>query len=199
MKLLVLSDLQGIDHREWIQFIQMDAAAYDATLLLGDIEDLFLKTIAERFSQKPLWGVLGNHDYVGDLEWFNIPNAHGKIVNVGSLRIVGLQGSIRYKAGDAPMLSQMEASLYCRNLPPADLMMSHNSPKGVHDKPDVAHEGFEGLLNYIKEHQPRYALHGHQHKNEVDMIGKTQIIGVCGGILLDMDTGERNQVLHVSE
>lgn len=199
MKLLVLSDLQGIDHGEWTTFIHMDPSHYDATVLLGDIEELHLKTIHERFSGKPLFGVLGNHDYEGDLEYFGIEDIHGREIQVSSYRFAGLKGSVRYKPGDAPMLSQNEATLICRAFDPVDILVSHNSPKGVHDKPDAAHEGFEGILEYIRANKPKYSLHGHQHKNVMTCLGTTKVIGVYGAIILDTVTGDRNQVLHVAE
>ncbi|WCF11507.1 metallophosphoesterase family protein (plasmid) [Paenibacillus thiaminolyticus] len=197
MKLLIFSDLQGVDYREWSKLIEMSPSQYDATILLGDIEDLFLKTIQERFSTKPLFGVLGNHDYEGDLEYFNIENIHGKRKEVNDTTFVGLKGSIRYKPGNFPMLTQAEATIYCRSFDYADIIISHNSPRGVHDKPDLAHKGFEGLTEYIQVHQPRFALHGHQHKNQVTLLGNTTVVAVYGAIILDTETNDIHQVLHI--
>lgn len=199
MKLLLLSDLQGINYEDWRNLLSMDSVQYDATILLGDIEDLLLKSIKEHLSKKPLFGILGNHDYEGDLEYFEIENVHGREITMGDMRFAGLKGSVRYKAGDFPMLTQNEASLYCRSFDDVDILISHNSPKGIHDKPDIAHEGFEGLLEYIRDHQPKYAIHGHQHMNISTWVGETQVIGIYGGILLDTKTGERKHLLRIGE
>lgn len=197
MKALILSDLQGVDYREWMNFLQMDSSSFDVILLLGDIDTMFLKAISERFSNKPMMGVLGNHDYNGDLEYYGILNLHAHKVSLGNVSVVGLEGCVKYKNEEAPMYSQEEALLICETFPKADILISHNSPKGIHDKPDLAHEGFWGLTSYIEKHQPRFAFHGHQHVNKKTSYGNTQVIGVYGGILFDTNTESIQQVLAV--
>jgi uncharacterized protein len=129
--------------------------------LLGDIDIMYLKSIREHFSDKPIIGVLGNHDYQGDLEYYGIVNIHGALNIIGNLRFIGIEGCVRYKKEDAPIHTQEEISHLLQTLPCADIVISHNSPKGIHDKPGIAHEGYIGLIQYMDTHLPQYLLHGH--------------------------------------
>jgi hypothetical protein len=38
--------------------------------------------------------------------------------------------------------------------PPVDIFISHNSPRGIHERNDDAYAGFDGLINYMFEHKP---------------------------------------------
>ncbi|WPS85284.1 metallophosphoesterase (plasmid) [Brevibacillus halotolerans] len=197
MKALVLSDLQGIEYREWMNFINIEPSLFDILLFLGDIDQMLLKAITEKFSSKQKIGVLGNHDFYGDLEYYGIENIHGKSISINGLTIAGIEGSIKYKNEKAPMFTQKEASMICEQLPNADVLISHNSPLGIHDKQDMAHEGFEGVIKYIETKQPSYALHGHQHVDKRTLLGTTQVVGIYGGVILDFSTGEQKRVLEV--
>jgi uncharacterized protein len=198
MKLLVFADLHFVDYFIWKEFLTtIDHSQFDAVVLLGDIDIMYLKSIREHFSDKPIIGVLGNHDYQGDLEYYGIMNIHGALNIIGNLRFIGVEGCVRYKKGEAPIHTQEEISHLLRNLPYADIVISHNSPKGIHDKPDIAHEGYAGLMEYMELHSPRYLLHGHQHQNKKTTYKETIIIGVYGGIILDVETGKVEKVLDL--
>lgn len=64
--------------------------------------------------------------------------------------------------------------------PPVDIFLSHNSPRGIHDREDEVHYGFEGLTTYISKENPAFVIHGHQHVNKETQVGDTQVIGVYG-------------------
>jgi len=42
-------------------------------------------------------------------------------------------------------------------------------------------------MGHIKRVQPRYFFHGHQHLNQVTMVGNTEVVGVYGEIVLDLE------------
>ncbi|MFF2531260.1 metallophosphoesterase family protein [Brevibacillus sp. NPDC058079] len=197
MKALVLSDLQGIEYREWMRFLSLDSGLFDIILFLGDIDQMYLKVITEKFPSKPKLGVLGNHDFSGDLEYFGIENIHGKMKVINGIAIAGVEGSIKYKKEEAPMLTQEEATIICEQLPKADLLISHNSPYGIHDKSDMAHEGFMGLRTYISQKEPKYLIHGHQHSAKNTRVGNTDVIGIFGGVIFDLTNGNQLRVLEV--
>ena len=67
-----------------------------------------------------------------------------------------------------------------------DILISHNSPKGIHDKADDVHTGFEALNPYIARHKPRLLIHGHQHKNTESLIETTSVLGVYGFKLIEV-------------
>lgn len=199
MKIAIFSDLQGFSYDSWIKLFELGLPEeVKCIITLGDIETLELSKLKERFSEVITWlGVQGNHDDRGDLEHLNIENMHMQVNNIQGIRFGGFEGSNRYKKGDYPMWLQLEAFAQLNQLESCDVLLSHNSPKGVHDKDDIAHEGFTGLLHYIEKYMPRYCFHGHQHINKETLIGKTKVISVYGGWVFDLETGGKQEVLRI--
>lgn len=74
-----------------------------------------------------------------------------------------------------------------KHFPRVDVFVAHNSPRGIHERGDDTHQGFDGFLSYIEKNQPRYFIHGHQHLDKVTRIGDTTVIGVFGETELEMD------------
>lgn len=198
MKLLILSDLQGVDYDSWQLFLNKDYKGVEAVFLLGDIEPYYLKTIKERFMELPIFGVHGNHDTYGDLERHGITNVHDQRVWLNNYSIIGLEGSMRYKKGNAPLYTEEEVLKITRYFPHVDIILSHNSPKDVHDQPDLAHQGFEGLTRYILNKKPIFHFHGHQHKNHASFLNQTLIIGIHGGVIFDTEERKLSMVLKIA-
>lgn len=200
MKWLLLSDLQGVMYQDWLNFMQMDDREWDVIVTLGDIDGLVLKSLNERFKGKPFLGVLGNHDFKGDLEYYGIQNLHRSPQIVHGKKVVGVEGCVKYKnEKDAPLYSQEEVSSFYRELPRCDIVFSHNSPIGIHDKPGIAHEGYRGLKEYIENHHPQYVFHGHQHVHSLTVDGTTKVIGIYGGWVWNQLDDTFTQVLPVVE
>lgn len=197
MRFLILADLHFADSEKWKTFLSIDRSLFECALLLGDIDILLLESIKKHFSDKPIVGVHGNHDYPGDLTHFGIPDIHGKSGTINDLSILGIEGCVRYKAGEAPIHEQEDIIELLEGSPKVDIVISHNSPRGIHDKEDKAHVGYEGLLRYIEEKRPAFVFHGHQHKNIQTHYLDTRIIGFYGGHLFDTVTGETAWVLEV--
>jgi Icc-related predicted phosphoesterase len=90
------------------------------------------------------------------------------------LLIAGISGSLKYNNGlnqytDRQMkrrLIQMIPALiknklkYGRYL---DILLTHASPRHIHDKEDPCHKGFECFNWFIKKFSPAYLIHGHIH------------------------------------
>jgi Icc-related predicted phosphoesterase len=70
--------------------------------------------------------------------------------------------------------------------PAVDILIAHNSPKGIHDRDDGIHEGFDGLTNYILEHKPKYLFHGHQHYEQETVYEGTKVICVFGWKVMEI-------------
>ena len=76
-----------------------------------------------------------------------------------------------------------------RKLPAADVLISHAPPRGVHEEPDDrAHEGFDGLRDYLARAAPRIHLHGHTPAppRRDKRVGATTVIHVVGHHVLDV-------------
>lgn len=104
-----------------------------------------------------------------------------------NLLIAGVSGSIRYNAGlnqytDGQMkrkLIKLIPSLiynkirYGRFL---DILLTHASPEGIHDKPDPCHQGFKSFLWFMRLFKPRYLVHGHIHLYDLQDIRVTDYL-----------------------
>ena len=76
------------------------------------------------------------------------------------------------------MYTQNEAHQLLENFPAVDIFISHNSPRGIHERDTGIHQGFDA--DYIDKFQPAYFLHGHQHCRDISYRGRTCIMGVYG-------------------
>lgn len=199
MRALILADLHFTDWNKWQAFLQIDRSRFDILILLGDIDIMLLESIKKNFADMPMLGVHGNHDYPGDLSHFGIADIHGKVATFKETRFLGIEGCVRYKAGDAPIHEQKDITALLEAMPPVDIVLSHNSPKDIHDKPDIAHVGYEGLRSYMDTHHPKYVLHGHQHTTKRTVVNQTEVINIYGGVLFDMESGQLEQILTVDE
>lgn len=101
------------------------------------------------------------------------------------LLIAGVPGSIRYNNGqnqytDAQMkrkLMRMVPRLiynkikYGRYL---DILLTHATPRKIHDKEDPCHKGFESFNWFVEKYKPTYMVHGHIHLYDMreERIGK---------------------------
>ena len=151
---------------------------------------MFLQSLKNKFINKKILGVHGNHDYFGDLEYSGIKNIHGKSVKCKDLIISGIEGCLEYKSGNKLLHTDEDISQVVNNINiDTDIVVSHNSPLGIHDKEDLAHRGYSALKSYIEKYNPSYLVHGHQHINNVTTHKNTTIIGIYGGVILNTKTG----------
>jgi len=200
MKILFIADLHFVEYRSWQQFLKIDHDKFDIIVTLGDFDIIFIQSLQNNFKEKRILGVLGNHDCVGDLEYLNILDLHNKTVEIDKVTIAGIEGCVKYKyEKDTPIHTQEHIIDLCKTLKPADIIISHNSPNGIHDKPGLAHEGYYGLLDYIDKNNPKYCVHGHQHRCRLTKYENTYVVGVYGGIILDTINCNIENVLEIPE
>lgn len=116
-------------------------------------------------------------------DWrFPVQNEKGKKT---PLLLAGMSGSIRYNKGQCQYTDfQMKMKLlkivprlilnkikYGRYL---DILMTHASPRHIHDKEDPCHLGFECYNWFLNKYKPSYMVHGHIHLYDMreERIGK---------------------------
>jgi Icc-related predicted phosphoesterase len=128
--------------------------------------------------------VKGNHDLPSAFAP-PIEDLHLQVVTLpNGLRIGGFNGSWRYKPRGNFLYSQDEAAVLTGQLPPVDILVSHNSPQGVHERDGDTHQGFVALSDYIRRHKPRLVIHGHQHVSRETVVGGTRVVGVFGSMVV---------------
>jgi Icc-related predicted phosphoesterase len=221
MKILCISD--QIDPLVYTNTIRERFRDVDLILSAGDLPMDYLDFIISSLN-KPLLFVFGNHHtedmpfYTGwgevygghkDNEFFQASGA----IHVGSrvrreegLIIAGLGGSMRYNKGNNQFTEfQMKKEMF-KLLPGLifnrifrgrylDILLTHASPRGIHDKEDRCHLGFKCFLWFMRKFKPRYLIHGHIHLYNladirVTKYNETTVINAYSHYLIN--TGEGN-------
>lgn len=164
----------------------VEAHRPDVVALLGDLEPDWLDQLG-RFDL-PVLGVYGNHDDGRYLDAANTTNLHLASVTIDGVAFAGFEGCVRYKKrGTKLQYTQAEASRLARRLPPADVLLAHAPPAGIHEEPDDrAHEGFTALRDYIDRVRPGLVLHGHTPPppRGTSHIDGTRVVHVVGARLV---------------
>ena len=177
LKLLIIADCHHLKEDEIQKVKKLE---YDICILLGDINGNYLDMILKYVPNEKIYGILGNHDESGVLESRSIKNIHTKIITVKGIKILGFQGSSRYKTGEYPMFTQKESIDILKKCEPADILVSHDAPFELYCKSsDIAHCGLKGISKYLKKNKVFLNIHGHHHINTQLSINKTtNVIGV---------------------
>jgi Icc-related predicted phosphoesterase len=156
----------------------------DLVISCGDLPAVYLELITSVLNV-PLFYVRGNHDE----RYRETPpggeDLHGRLITYHGVSFVGLEGSIRYNDGevqysDAEMLRMvigLGPQLKLRQLRygyGVDVLVTHSPAKGIHDAPDLPHNGLHALLKFMEWYRPRYMLHGHVHTYDRRDVTDTQ-------------------------
>ncbi|WP_116045253.1 metallophosphoesterase family protein [Amycolatopsis palatopharyngis] len=211
---LVVAD--EVDERLWSGAVR--PLSVDLVLAAGDLPFEYLAFLANAVD-RPLVFVPGNHDpdlggftrYGGLSMRGGFPeqwpgpeggiNADGRVADVAGVRIAGLGGSIRYNEGPNQW-TQRQQSRRARRLEWAaarrkwrdgravDVLLTHSPPRGVGDREDPPHHGFDCLHRTVQRMHPEWLLHGHihpygQHQPE-HRLGATRVRNVVGYHLLEL-------------
>jgi Icc-related predicted phosphoesterase len=183
MRLLAIAD-----EETWLPLgALVETHAPDVILTLGDLEPDVLDPLGRY--PVPVLGVYGNHDDGRYLDAANTTNLHLAAAAVDGVSFAGFEGCVRYTAGAALQYTQQQASRLARRIPRAEILISHSPPRGIHEEPDDrAHQGFDGLRDYVTRVRPRLHLHGHTPAppRPATQLGSTTVIHVVGHRIIDL-------------
>lgn len=162
-----------------------DIPEADILISCGDIADQTILRIASISRCSRIFAVKGNHDSASQ---FTPPilDLHLTARNYGGISFGGFQGSWKYKPRGKYLYEQEEAEKFLTSFPRVDVFVAHNSPRGVHDKEDEIHTGFDAFTGYIRRARPKFFLHGHQHSEDETVIDGIRVIAVYGWKLLEL-------------
>jgi uncharacterized protein len=168
----------------------------------GDLPYFYLEYILSSLNV-PLFYVRGNHDkvieYSGEAQRAapaGGTDLHCRVVNYQGLLMAGVEGSLRYRPGHF-QYSQSEMWVHVLSMVPAlfmnhlrfgrylDIFVTHAPPQGIHDMPDLPHQGIKAFRWLLKVFKPTYQFHGHIHLYRPDAVyqtlfEQTQIINSFG-------------------
>lgn len=172
MRVLVIADDDSVRRN-------IGDAGADVVISCGDLADDTVLEVGRRSGARSVLAVKGNHDSSAEFA-APIQNLHMTCRSVGAVRIGGFCGAWRYKTRGNFLFEQDEVEHLLASFPPVDVFIAHNSPRGVHDREDDVHLGFEAFNRYIERAKPALFIHGHQHVDAETLLGSTRVIGVYG-------------------
>lgn len=169
MKILLVGDEPS--KALWDFYDETKLQGIDLILSSGDLPAEYLSFLVT-FASCPVLYIHGNHD---DCYETKPPEGciciEDMVYEYQGLRILGLGGSFRYKAGKHQFSErQMQwriRKLYfqIRKKKGFDILLTHAPAFGVDDRQDLPHRGFQAFLPLLKKYQPQYMIHGHVHMN----------------------------------
>lgn len=180
IKILVFSDTHNnLDLTEDL-INKIHKFDYDVCLLLGDHSYNDIQSILQFVPLEKIYGIRGNHDKLDDLKYCGIPNIHGKVITIKSVKIGALQGSIKYKETTAPLYTQEESLLESSRLEDIDVLISHDTYFSK-DSEEPVHDGLKGITEAIYRNNVSIHIHGHLHiEDERLLLNGCRSIGVYG-------------------
>lgn len=185
MRVLVIADrrptLKGLALPDYVASKRLDAV-----ITAGDLTRDILTGIDSL--AVPTMGVYGNHCDGSYLDDLGMKNLHLSTARVGTLTFSGIQGCVRYKDDPSQLLyTQDEYRTLVRDLPEADVVVTHCPPAGINDHTDPAHVGIEALREWVDRVQPAVLIHGHTYPRIPDTAcGSTRIEYVHGAKVITL-------------
>ncbi|PIE61900.1 MAG: Icc-like protein [Desulfobacterales bacterium] len=196
LRILTVSDV--VDNALIHKIEKKSLGPVDLIFSCGDLSPEYISMIKERVDA-PLYYVKGNHDirYRPD-NTMGCENIHGRVITVGSLNILGLEGSMWYNGGPNQYTeAQMKKIIFWMAFKiwrkkPIHMVVTHAAPRHIHDKEDPCHRGFQCFNRLIEKITPDYFIHGHIHGlfDSLDArtthVNTTRIINTCGHVLMEI-------------
>lgn len=196
VKILAIADTHGmVSSGRWLlnSLKAFTSTKFDIILLLGDIPTQDIEKLLRFVSGDLVLGVLGNHDNFDTLEKVEVEDLNQKVIITGENRwLAGLEGSIKYKDSNNPMLSHNDSITATENIWPVDVFISHDTYYHI-GNPDLAHKGLVGISKYLYENRVPYHIHGHTHQRTIETLENgTTSIGVYGAAIININNEQIN-------
>jgi Icc-related predicted phosphoesterase len=165
----------------------------DTNLLIGcgDLAYYYIEYVLNALDI-PCFFVRGNHDKIVEysLEAQRTAPAgavdiHRKVINHNGWLLAGVEGSLWYRPGPF-QYTQSQMWQHVFRLVPAmlinrlrygrflDIFITHAPPAGIHDMPDLPHQGIKAFRWLLEVFQPSYHFHGHIHVYRPDAVVETK-------------------------
>lgn len=200
MRALAIADVEVTELRDG--FSSDLFGDIDCIFSCGDLQPEYLTRVRE-IVNAPLYYILGNHD----LRYRQSPPVGCTYIGFSTarhndLKLLGLSGS-RWYNGGIYQYHETEMRLIIWKLYLAlwkqrgvDIVLTHASPRHIHDAEDRCHRGFRCFHSLLNRYQPSFLLHGHIHaqfRNDRERMtrqGTTTIINCCGYYVFDINTAQ---------
>ena len=186
ISILVIADTHGtLNEDDFKKYLENKS--YDLCIMLGDHYNKDIDIITRNVDRTKLYGIKGNHDY-DYLSDYNIQNLNGKIIEVKGIKILGMEGSFKYKPANFPSFTQEESLEFFSNQGKVDILVTHDKKFDPLKLKDPAHQGLIGITDYIYRNNVPIHIHGHIHEDfENNMINGTKEYSVFGYKIININ------------
>lgn len=171
LNLILISDIHSPDH---FLLDEVNPQEFDLILTLGDIDEPTVDYILNQGRFVHVYGVYGNHDpkMIPGLD-----SLDGKILFINGYKIGGISGVNEHYSCDHSY-SERAIAKKLKRLGPVDILVAHAPPYATSRNEGRKHQGFKALDEYILRYKPKYVFHGHLHRQQKNLVGQTEVIGV---------------------
>ncbi len=190
MRILAVSDtvISSLYHPKLLEVF----GRIDLVISCGDLPYAYVEYLVSKLDV-PTFYVRGNHcaqpgpNDTGQLsEPQGATDLHRRLARQNGVLFAGVEGSLRYRPGPF-QYSQNEMWLHVWSLVPGmlwnrrrygryvDIFVTHAPSAGIHDQPDLPHQGIRAFRWLVSTFKPRYHIHGHIHTYRPDTIMETQV------------------------
>lgn len=190
MKILLFSDCEIINGKIINPYDLYLEHLPDLVVSCGDLSEIFYRKM-KRIPVRKI-GVYGNHCAPGSLTFGDIEEiTEYNTIDVNGITFTGYSGCPAYRDGPFQRTSDEELIAW-RDMPLADIVVSHAPPLGINDSfeqlgevaydVDSQHVGWEGAKHYLKRNRNlQYYFHGHTEiDREERQMGRLKIVHVFG-------------------
>lgn len=209
MSIQILAVTDEVDPRIHSETLRQRMGQVDFVVSCGDLPASYLEFIADALN-RPVYYVLGNHvrrcSERGACKPKGAIELSGKVMQdpTTGLILAGFPGCLRYEDDQPAQYTERDIGLMALKMAPhlqmnrlrhgraLDLLITHAPPRGVNDRPDPAHRGFETFRGFLEQWKPLYHLHGHIHLYDrtqpfQQRFGDTEVINVFPYRLLELE------------
>ena len=126
------------------------------------------------------------------------------------LLIAGVSGSLMYNKG-LNQYTEFQMKMKLFKMIPAliknkikygrylDILLTHASPRHIHDKEDPCHKGFECFNWFIQKFKPAYMIHGHIHlydarEKRITQAGDTTVLNAYAHWVINFPTEDTDEL-----
>lgn len=162
IRILIITDTHNILKEDELKSLIELHPNYDICLLLGDHGSEDIDKILKYVDKNKIYALLGNHDY-NYIKEYNFNNLNGNIININNIKILGMEGSFKYKDSNFPSFSQIDSIKFLMDREPVDILVTHDRAFNNVSKKNPSHQGLFGITYYLYKNKVPYHIHGHIH------------------------------------
>jgi len=164
IKLIIITDTHNtLDENKLVNIIN-EHPDFNVCLLLGDHSDNDIKRILNYIPKEKIYALLGNHD-VNYIANYDLNNLNGNILEINGVKLLGIQGSFKYKPVEFPSFTQEDSIRFLKDQESVDILISHDGPFDDNMINNPAHQGLFGVTYYLYKNKIKYNIHGHLHND----------------------------------